>query len=161
MDAATDRPSLWRHLAVLCSTAFLLNWPWELLVIPNYAVVRDWPWLSAAAHCTVATAGDAVVTLAIYGVGALASGRPRWGVVPRWNVYATASLLGGLTAAALEWRALATGRWSYSDLMPIVPGFRVGLWPLLQLPLLVPAAFWVSAFWGERSRSRTRSDVAE
>ena len=154
MDTPTDWPLLRRHLAVLCFVAFLLNWPWELLAIPNYAVVRDWPWPVAAVHCSIATAGDALVTLAIYGLGALASGRPRWGIAPRWNVYVTAVILGGLSALTLEWRALATGRWSYSDLMPIVPGLQVGLWPFLQLPFLVPLSFCVAAWWGGRSGIR-------
>lgn len=41
---------------------------------------------------------------------------------------------------AVEWRALAVARWSYTESMPVVPLLSVGLWPLLPLTLLVPAA---------------------
>jgi hypothetical protein len=68
----------------------------------------------------------------------------------RWNVYATAALLGGACAAAYEWRALVTGRWFYAERMPVVPLLGVGLWPLLQLTLLVPLALWGAAWWSRR-----------
>lgn len=152
-DLGTKARFPWRYLSVLAIAAFLVNWPWELLVIPAYREVSDWPWVRAAFHCSLATVGDAFVTLAIYGVGALASGQPDWGLKARWNVFAAASLLGSLAALMLEWRALATGRWSYSEVMPIVPGLGVGLWPLLQLPLLVPLAFWLARRWVGMSHS--------
>jgi hypothetical protein len=90
------------------------------------------------------------VTLAVYGLGALAAGRWRWGVRPRWNVYATGAVLGGLVATALECRFLASGRWSYNERMPVVPILGVGLWPLLRLTLLVPAAWAIAAWWAAR-----------
>lgn len=42
-------------------------------------------------------------------------------------MYATAALLGGASAAAIEWPALAFGRWSYTDRVPIVPVLDIGL----------------------------------
>lgn len=144
-----------RFLLALFTSAFLFNWPWELAVIPAYEEVSGWDWLRAFPHCTAATVGDAFVTLGVYAVGAFASGSPEWGRAPRWNVYLTAAVLGAVAALSLEWRALATGRWSYSELMPVVPGLSVGLLPFLQLPLLVPLAFWAAAHWGARGRERT------
>ena len=53
-------------------------------------------------------------------------------------------------ATAVEWKALASGSWSYTDRMPIVPVLDVGLWPLVQLTLLAPAAFWIAGWWTKR-----------
>ena len=58
------------------------------------------------------------------------------------NAALTAYLATGvLVTIAFEWYAVYwAGRWSYSDLMPIVPLLRVGLAPLAQwivLPLAV------------------------
>jgi len=95
--------------------------------------------------------GDVGITLAVYGIGALAAGQLGWGMTGKWNVYATAAVLGGVSAAAFEWFSLATGRWSYTHRMPVVPVLGVGLWPVLQLTLLVPAALWI-ARWFTKQR---------
>jgi hypothetical protein len=94
--------------------------------------------------------GDMAITFAVYGLGALAARQVGWGMTGRWNVYAAAALLGGACAVAVEWRALAVGRWSYASAMPIVPLLDVGLWPVLQLTLLTPLALWLAARWARR-----------
>jgi len=63
----------------------------------------------------------------------------------RWNIYATAAVLG------LAYAALAAGRWSYTERMPVVPGLGAGLWPLLQMTLLPPLTFWIARRWAGRS----------
>jgi hypothetical protein len=67
-----------------------------------------------------------------------------------WNVYATAALLGGAFAVAYEWKALGSGRWRYTDRVPVMPVLGAGLWPLLQLALLVPLAFGLARRWAVR-----------
>lgn len=146
MPRAALRPLL-RFLTVLFAVAFALNWPWEMLQMPAYAEMAGRTWRATALRCTVATLGDAAVTLGIWGVGSLAAGRLRGGWGGRWNVLATGALSGALMAAAIEWTALGSGRWSYTERMPIVPVLGVGLWPLLQLTLLVPAAIWLAGRW--------------
>lgn len=97
------------------------------------------------------------ITLGIYGIVALATGRLRWGAERRWNAYAAAALLGAGWATATEWLALAFGGWSYTEWMPVVPVLGVGLWPFLQLTLLVPAALWVAARWSPRLSMRSEA----
>ena len=63
----------------------------------------------------------------------------------RWNIYATAAVLG------LAYAALAAGRWSYTERMPVVPGLGAGLWPLLQMTLLPPLTFLFARRWAGRS----------
>jgi hypothetical protein len=47
-------------------------------------------------------------------------------------------------AAIVERIGISAGQWSYTQRMPIVPVLDVGLWPLLQLTVLVPAALWAA-----------------
>jgi hypothetical protein len=145
-DTRTDRP-LWQFLAALAVVAFGLNWLWEMLHMPAYADMAGRSWRETAGRCAAASLGDVALTLGVYGLGALAAGRPRWGAEGGWNAYAAAGLLGAVFAAAVEWKALADGRWSYTDAMPVVPALGVGLWPLLQLAVLVPASLWVAGRW--------------
>jgi 1,4-dihydroxy-2-naphthoate octaprenyltransferase len=45
-------------------------------------------------------------------------------------------LIGIIAAAGQEMYALASGRWAYNSLMPIIPILNVGLTPTIQLGLL-------------------------
>jgi hypothetical protein len=150
MPPATVRCPSWSFFAALLLTAFGLNWLWEMAQMPAYNELAGKPWQETALPCAAASLGDVAITLAVYGLGALAAGRWRWGMMRSWNVYAAAALLGGLFAAASEWYSLRAGLWSYNAHMPVVPVLGVGLWPLLQLTLLVPAALWVAARWAAR-----------
>jgi hypothetical protein len=134
----------------LCLAAFVLNWLWEMAQMPAFAEMAVRTWRETVLPCTLASLGDVAATLAVYGVGALAAGQPRWGMTGRWNVYLTAALLGGAGAVAYEWFSLATGRWTYTERMPVVPVLRVGLWPVLQQSLLVPVALWLARRWSRR-----------
>lgn len=136
--------SFWSFIAALFIVAFGLNWVWEMIQMRAYVEMAEHSWRETAFRCAEATLGDVALTFSICGVGALAAGQLQWPMKDTWNVYGTAALLGGILGAAIEWRALAIGRWSYNDQMPVVPLLRVGLWPLLQLGLLVPTAFWIA-----------------
>lgn len=50
-------------------------------------------------------------------------------------------LLAGAVAIAIELFALQTGRWEYRSIMPLIPVLRIGLSPVVQLPLLSWLAF--------------------
>ena len=136
----TSRPA-WPFFAALAGAAFALNWLWETVQMPAYEPPAQATAATALAH-VVPSLGDMAVTFAVYGVCALAAGRCR--LPGTWNEYAAAALLGGACAVAYEWKALASGWWSYSNRMPVVPLLGVGLWPLLQLTLLVPLDFWLA-----------------
>lgn len=72
----------------------------------------------------------------------------------RWKYYLVFALLGATAATAIELFAVATERWVYHERMPIIAALGVGLWPFLQLTLLVPAAVGLAHWWSGR-RSRT------
>jgi len=136
------RPPLRRFLVALFVTAFALNWLWEMSQMPAYVEMSGRSWRETALTCMLASAGDAVLTLFVYCAGALVTWRLRWALRGGWRVYLTAALLGALCAFAVEWVALSSAHWSYNERMPEVLG--AGLWPVLQLMLLAPAAFRVA-----------------
>ena len=145
--------SLWSYWAALAVSAFVLNWIWEMVQMAAYAEMAGRPWLDTVGTCTLAALGDVAITLGVYSGGALAMRDLGWAATGRWPVFAAAALLGAVCAFVFERIALAAGRWSYTDRMPIVPVLGVGLWPLLQLTLLVPLAFWLASRWrGGRTR---------
>ena len=59
--------------------------------------------------------------------------------------------VGGL---ALIPAALAAGRSSYTDRMPVVSVLGAGLWPLLQMTLLPPLTFWFARWWAGRNATK-------
>ena len=111
--------------------AFLLNWIWEALHAATY-VESTGPLLFRFRHCLPMAATDAFWTLALWfaspGMGSLADGSRR-----RLAVVAS---LGFITAVVVERVALAQGRWTYNDLMPLVPIIDVVLWPVAQMTIL-------------------------
>lgn len=93
--------------------------------------------------------GDAILTL---GAGLfLAWQFKRREMRTQWEVYLESAFIGAACAVAIEWIAISFGRWSYSDRMPEIPRLRMGVWPLLQLTLLTPAAVWIATRWSERT----------
>ena len=156
MTAARSAGPPWPFLAALGLVAFPLNWVWEMLQMPAYREMAGRSWAETVGTCTLAALGDIAVTFAALGLAVLVAGRLRWGEGGGWNVYAAAALTGVLFATVIESGALSAGRWSYTDRMPVVPVLGVGLWPVLQLALLVPAsvraARWLARRHGISSR---------
>jgi hypothetical protein len=148
----------WRRLArffaTTVSVSFVLNEIWEMAQMSFYVQTAGHSLMSTLGYCTRATVGDVGIILGIYAAGALAAGDPAWGLRGRWNIYATVAVLGLAYAALVEHAALAAGRWSYTERMPVVPMIGAGLWPLLQMTLLPPLTFWIARWWAGRSATK-------
>ena len=148
----------WRRLvrffAATVSASFVLNEIWEMAQMSAYVETTDRSWTSTLELCTRAAVGDVGIVLGIYMAGALAAGDPCWGLRSRWNIYATAAVVGLAYAALVEHAALAAGRWSYTERMPVVPWLGAGLWPLLQMTLLPPLTFLFARWWAGRSATK-------
>jgi len=119
-----------------------------------YAQTAGSSWRRTLGLCMRAAAGDVEIILGIYAIGALAAGDPGWGLRGRWNIYATEAVLGLACAALVEHAALATGRWSYTESMPVVSVLGAGLWPLLQMTLLPPLTFVFARWWADRRSTK-------
>ena len=151
-SAHSSLPWWWlgRFLVTTVLASFVLNEIWEMAQMPAYAQTAGHPWMSTLGPCTRAAVGHVEIVLGIYAAGALAAGDLGWGLRGRWNIYATAALLGLAYAALVEHAALAAGRWSYTERMPVVSVLDAGLWPLLQMALLSPLTFLFARWWTGR-----------
>jgi hypothetical protein len=121
---------------------------WKMAQMFAYVETAGHSWRSPLSLCTRAAVVDVGIILGIYAAGALAAGDLGWGLCGRWNIYATAAVLG------LAYAALAAGRWSYTERMPVVSVLGAGLWPLLQMTLLPPLTFLFARWWVNRSATK-------
>jgi len=138
---------LGRFFATPVSVSFVLNEIWEMAQMSAYVETAGQSWTSTLGLCTRAAVGDVGIILGIYAAGSLAAGDLDWGLRARWNGYATAAVLGLAYAALVERAALAAGRWSYTERMPVVSVLGAGVWPLLQMTLLPPLTFLFAHWW--------------
>jgi hypothetical protein len=96
--------------------------------------------------CSRAAAGDAVLALVAYWSVALVVHHRGWVVVPTASKVLGFTVCGLAITIAIERLALDglwMQDWSYSPLMPVVPGLGVGLSPLVQWLVLPPLLIWL------------------
>jgi hypothetical protein len=131
-----------KTLAAMFVGAVLLNYPWELAQTPFYAGMEN---LRAVLwHCFTASLGDGILVLLVFGAAAAAQHSLYWFKRPTRAAVIVMGATGIVLALSVEWWALRTGRWQYSDRMPLIPGTGIGLVPLLQMLVLPPAIFWLA-----------------
>ena len=95
-------------------------------------------WAKSFMFCTLASVGDAIVTVSIYVF-------LKFLIKPNGaKFYSSAVVSGALCAIGFEWIAFRFGLWSYGEQMIILPILEVGLLPFVQLILLVPLAIWLT-----------------
>ncbi len=141
---------------LLFTVAVALNYPWEVAQAPLYDGFERWNgvWW----HCFLASLGDGLLVWLILLVG--------WGMFKRYDWYRYRSrravglmLVTGLSIGiSVEWVAVyVLSRWTYTMHMPLVPGLGVGLAPVLQMLLLPPLIFFITARWaGKHDTNSTR-----
>lgn len=120
--------------------AVLINLMWELCQRPLYVGMADTP--GSFFHCFVASLGDGVLTLLIYGVTWLVFGRgDALGSVGAFR-WAFILLTGFVVGLAVEWIGLRVlHRWAYTTAMPLIDGLGLGWVPVLQMMLIPPVVF--------------------
>jgi hypothetical protein len=155
--SAADPSSIPWFLGLLLVVSFGLNWLWEMLQMSAYVGMAGRAWRATIFSCALASLGDAAITLLIYGAGALATRRTRRVTDYGYKAYVASSLAGATSAVVIEWIAQETGRWTYTSQMPVMPLLDIGLWPLLQLAVLVPLALWLAAWWEGKHRQADSS----
>ncbi len=127
----------------LAGFAFLLSFPWEVIQSPLFEGMGSMPHREAVKYCTRAALGDAAIMLVAFWTVAAAGHGRGWLMKPAPVPIAAFVLIGLLITIAIE--TLATsGRWlegwTYSNLMPMLPGTSVALVPMIQWILLPPLA---------------------
>jgi len=134
-----------RTIATVFILAVIINYPWELAHSPLYEGMSDFS--LASWHCFVASLGDGLLVLLIFGVGWAALRRRDWFVNPGRRGYLLMLAVGLVIGIVVEWAAVhVMGRWAYTQQMPMIPIFNIGLTPLAQMIALPPLIFRVVAF---------------
>ena len=143
-----------RTIALIVVMAVAVNFIWELAQAPLY----EWPGDSRNVwwHCFVASLGDGLLMLLIFVAAWLALGRPDWFLKPGPAGYLVMLLTGLALAVGVELIAVHTlKRWTYSELMPRIPGLEIGIVPVIQMLILPPLIFRIaSRYHGARAKKR-------
>ena len=115
------------------------NLAWECAQLPLYTLWRTGSVSQIAFAVFHCTGGDILIAAATLVGSLLLLGTAGW-PSNRYLPVAGATLLSGiLTTAYSEHVNIARGAWTYSELMPLLPGTDIGLAPLAQwivIPLL-------------------------
>lgn len=126
--------------------SFLLHFVWEYLQAPTYAGMAELPHWEGVKLCTAATFGDVGFALTAFWIASAVARSRYWFVAPRplpMLVYLAVGV--ALTVGFEYYYTQVSLRWSYSDLMPLVPPFGTGLSPLLQWLAIPPLVLWFTA----------------
>ena len=138
-----NKQALVIHACALTGSAFVLNYLWENIQCPWFFIHRGGNGGQIA--MIVATLGDVVLTWMAQGTVAVVSKRWLWLLGPwRWQQWVTLLGTGLAFSFFVESWALATSRWAYTDINPLVPGTPISVLPVAQLLLVFPVTFWLS-----------------
>jgi hypothetical protein len=144
---------LFRIIALLVIVAGLLHVLWENAHVGLYTGYGD---LGGGLPITVwATIGDVLYTLVAFALVSLFKHGIEWVREALWSDYVGLAILGFCIALYVEYKAFALARWAYTDAMPILPVFSVGVSPVLQMMILLPLTL-ACVSWIER---RLKSEV--
>jgi len=126
---------VFRHFVlIILVLAFQLNFAWEVIQMPLY---KDASFnFQHIAFCALASVADAIMVLLLYFCFALIYKNNFWIQELIISRLVILILVGGTGAIIAERIHIATGTWSYSSAMPILPVLDVGLSPVLQFLLL-------------------------
>ncbi len=121
---------------------FFANLIWEFAQMPLYSLWYEGSWeeiIYSGIHCTV---GDLMIGASALFLGVLFVGRSSWPTGQRKRVAFFTVLFGLAYTAFSEWMNVYQHKsWSYSELMPLLPGMGIGLSPLAQWIVLPVIGF--------------------
>lgn len=129
--------------ALLAANSFLLHFVWEkmhIVLYTNYEALEG----GLLPISLLATLGDVMYTLMAVGLVALFKGEVLWFTRASARDYAGLALLGIGIALFVEYKAFSFSRWAYTDAMPIIPFFNVGLSPVAQMAILLPLSIMLT-----------------
>jgi hypothetical protein len=116
-----------------------------MLQAPAFTGMPD-DWLAATMVCAVATVGDAVIVVLLFGLGALLFRDGAWFRPPRPGRYLVIVVAAVAIQIAVEMvMVYRLGRWGYSALHPLIAG--IGTLPIVQPIVLLPSTFWLLSRW--------------
>jgi hypothetical protein len=125
--------------------SFLLHFVWEFIQVPAFEGMPQAGHWEGILLCLGATVGDVGLALLAYWAASFAAGSRIWILKPTpWpsTVFIAAGL--GLTILLEYYNTEVAARWSYSEMMPLVPWLGTGLTPLLQWAFIPPVVVWLA-----------------
>lgn len=131
-----------RFVLMVATTAFILNFIWEVAQGPLYENFQyDWKHIS---FCALASVADMFMVLVLFFGFSLIYKNVFW--ISHWNTnqVATLVLVGGVGAILSERWHITQGDWAYAESMPVIPVIEVGLSPVLQFAILPLIIFLLS-----------------
>jgi hypothetical protein len=127
-----------------------LYFAWEMLQAPAFTGMPD-DWIAATLVCAMATVGDAVIVVVLFGLGALLFRDRGWFHPPRLGRYLPVVVAGVTVQIAVEMvMVYRLGRWGYSPLHPLIAG--IGVLPIVQPIVLLPLTLWLLSRWDGSGR---------
>lgn len=136
-------PALW--VAIFGA---LIAFAWEMLQLPFYETGSLGP-AEAAYRCGLASLGDAGIMVTAYLGASYRSGRTPWLVYrPGWRFLAYLAIGLAITAGIEMLAVGADWGWSYRAIMPLVPGTRIGLVPIIMWLIVPSTTLWLARRMG-------------
>jgi hypothetical protein len=127
------------HVFFVTGIAFGLNYLWETMQCPRFI---HFDGKATPAVMVIATLGDVVLTWFAQVVVATVSRRWLWLLGRwRWSQWTLLLAVALVLSFLLEYWALSTARWAYTDINPRIPGTAISALPVAQLVLLFPLTF--------------------
>jgi hypothetical protein len=134
-----------KTLILVFIVAVLLNYLWELAQAPLYVGLENYN-AGVFWHCFVASLGDGIIVLLIFGVGWITLREPDWFLRPSGSGYLVTITAGLVLAVLVEWVAVhVLIRWEYTPSMPTLLVLHIGLVPIAQMLVLPSLTFRIVA----------------
>jgi len=141
--------------------SFLLHFVWEFIQAPTYTDMATMAHWDGIKLCTSATIGDVGFALTAFWTTSVLSKSRAWlENVVLWQALCFVAVGIALTVGFEYYYTNISLRWTYSELMPLVPPFGTGLSPLLQWLIIPPLVLWFTrlqlrgAEWGDGGNTR-------
>ncbi len=141
---------IFRTSAILIIVSFLIHFVWEYFHFGLYAGYETWS--GEVPVYWLATLGDVLYTLGAFALVSAIKKSYEWISTATLADYLMLVTLGCLIALFVEYKGLALNRWEYLPEMPIIPFLGVGLSPVLQMAILLPATVLVTQWVSNRFR---------
>lgn len=112
--------------------------------MPFYATGDLQP-AEAAYRCGLASLGDAGIMVAAYLGASIGNGKDPWLIawrISRFLVYLAIGL--GITAGVEMLAVGADWGWTYSTIMPLIPGTEIGIVPIIMWVVVPTATLWLA-----------------
>lgn len=125
--------------------SFLLHFVWEFVQAPTYAGMVEMNHWAGIKLCMSATFGDVGFALTAFWITAATAKSRSWIFSPTQMNHIVFLAVGILLTIGFEYYYTQISlRWTYSELMPLVPPFGTGLSPLLQWIVIPLCVIWLS-----------------